>query len=98
MVAMERLDSDGVRELSQRTDKLGVLSVSLNADPSGDPNLQAANIDLKNRFRELQRRIAAETDDSGETGAALERIWPRVAELADPAAAGQPNPVRRPGR
>ncbi|MDQ2628129.1 MAG: hypothetical protein M3Y90_14170 [Actinomycetota bacterium] len=89
MVAMERLDSDGVRELSQRTDKLGVLSVSLNADPSGDPNLQAANIDLKNRFRELQRRIAAETDDSGETGAALERIWPRVAELADPAAAGR---------
>jgi len=86
MAAMERLDSDGVRELSQRTDKLGVLSVSLNADPSGDPNLQAAAIDLKNRFRELQRRVAA---DSGETVAALERIWPRIAELADPAGAGR---------
>ncbi|MEZ0384109.1 hypothetical protein [Mycobacterium sp. pW045] len=89
MVAMERLDSDGIRELSQRTDKLGVLSVSVNADPSGDPNLQAAAIDLKNRFRELQRRVAAESNDSGQTGAALERIWPRIAELADPSGAGR---------
>lgn len=87
MVATERLDFDGVWELSQRTDKLGVLSVSLYADPSRDPNLQAAAIDVKNRFRELQRRVAA--DNGGATGAALERLWPRVAELADPAAPGR---------
>ncbi|BBX24193.1 hypothetical protein MTER_36040 [Mycolicibacter terrae] len=89
MVALERLDSDGVWELFYRTDKLGVLTVSLNADPSGDPNLQAAAIDLKNRFRELQRRIAAESEHSDKTVAALERLWPRVAELADPAAGGR---------
>jgi hypothetical protein len=89
MVAMERLDLDGIWELFQRTDKLGVLSVSLNADPSGDPNLAAAAIDLKNRFRELQRRIAADSDHSDETVAALERLWPRVAELADPGASGR---------
>lgn len=89
MVAMERLDLADVGELFQRTDRLGVLSVSLNADPSGDPNLQAAAIDLKNRFRELQRRFTAQPDHSGETAAALERLWPRIAKLADPVAAGR---------
>lgn len=89
MVALERFDSDGVRELIGRTDQLGVLTVCLNADPSGDPKLQAASIDLKNRFRELQQRVASENEHGGETVAALERLWPRVAQLADPAAGGR---------
>ena len=34
MVAIERLDDDGLLDLSQRTDTLGVLSVYVDADPS----------------------------------------------------------------
>ncbi|MGH3558035.1 MAG: hypothetical protein ACRDTK_11200, partial [Mycobacterium sp.] len=62
MVAIERLDEDGLWELSQRTDTLGLLSVYVHADRRHDANLQAAAIDLRNRFRELQRRIG---EDAG---------------------------------
>ena len=56
MAMVDRLDAISLRELSRRTDTLGVLSVYVNADPQ-DPNLRGAAIDLKNRFTELQRRI-----------------------------------------
>jgi hypothetical protein len=91
MVAIERLDEDDLRDLSQRTDKLGVLSVYVNADPGQDPNLRAAAIDLKNRFRELQRRVAADagSDQSRDVAAALERLWPQIESLASPIAPGR---------
>ena len=91
VVAIERLDDDGLLDLSQRTDRLGVLSVYVNADPRQDPNLQAAAIDLKNRFRELQRRVAedAGSDQSRDAAAALKRLWPQVQSLPSPAASGR---------
>ncbi|MGV0801043.1 hypothetical protein ABQF26_29015, partial [Mycolicibacterium elephantis] len=80
-----------VRELSRQSDDLGVLSVYVNADPSQDPNLLAAGIDLKNRFRELQRR-ASEGDGierGRDVAAALERLWPQVETLVTPAVSGR---------
>ncbi|TCN42458.1 hypothetical protein EV641_12826 [Rhodococcus sp. SMB37] len=86
MVALEQFDEDDLRDLSRRTDRLGVLSVYVNADLVHDPNLQGAAIDLKNRFRELQRRIAdgTESGPSREVADALERLWPRIEPLVSP--------------
>ena len=90
MVAIERLDEDGLKDLAQRTDELGVLSVYVNADFKHDPNLQAAGIDLKNRFRELQRRVTEEAgEQSRPVAAALERLWPEVESLASPMESGR---------
>lgn len=58
MVAIARLTDDDLRELSQRTDPLGVLSVYADTDRRDDPHLQATATDLKNRYRELQRWAA----------------------------------------
>ncbi|WP_326544865.1 VLRF1 family aeRF1-type release factor [Mycolicibacterium sp. ND9-15] len=73
-----------MRELSQRSDALGVLSVYVNADQRHDPNLQATGIDLRNRYRELQRRVSqdADADKRRNVGAALERLWPQIETLA----------------
>lgn len=91
MSAIERLAEDDLWEISQRTDNLGVLSVYLSADPRQDPNLQGAAIDLRNRFRELQRRVAedADSDQRRDVAAALERLWPQIESLASPTASGR---------
>ncbi|MGH3559731.1 MAG: hypothetical protein ACRDTK_19920 [Mycobacterium sp.] len=91
VVAIERLDEDGLWELSQRTDTLGVLAVYVSTDRRQDPNLQAVAIDLRNRFRELQRRVAedAGSDQSRDVAAALERLWPQIEGLASPTASGR---------
>lgn len=91
VVAIERLDDDSLRELSRRTDQLGVLSVYVNTDRRQEPDLQSVAIDLRNRFRELQQRIA---DDAGsgrsrEVRFALERLWPQIERLASPTASGR---------
>jgi hypothetical protein len=91
-VAMvEGLDEDGLWNLSQRTDNLGVLSVYVNADPTQSPNMQGVAIDLKNRFRELQRRIVEDggSHQARDISAALERLFPQVENLADPTAPGR---------
>lgn len=91
MVAIERLDQSGLADLSQRTDKLGVLSVYINADPGQDPNLQAVAIDLRNRFRELQRRVAEDAgfEQRRDVASAMELLWPRLESLASPTASGR---------
>jgi Bacterial archaeo-eukaryotic release factor family 10 len=91
VVAIEQLDQDGLWDLSQRIDELGVLSVYVHADPRHDPNLQAAGIDMRNRFRELQRRVADDpgSGQSRDTAAALERLWPQIESLISPRASGR---------
>ena len=91
MVAIERLDQDGVRDLSLRTDKLGVVSVYVNADPRQDTHRQGLAIDLRNRYRQLQRRVAEDggSERSCEVVAALERCWPQIESLASPTASGR---------
>lgn len=91
MVAIEWLDQDSLWALSRRTDRLGVLSVYVHADPRQDPNLQATAIDLKNRFRELQSRIVGDMGAPGsrEVVAALERLREQVESLTSPAASGR---------
>jgi len=85
VVALERLDADSIRDLSRRTDELGVLSVYVNADPRLDPNLRTTAIDLKNRYRELQRRIGEAGDGrSRKIAGELERIRPDIEHLANP--------------
>lgn len=87
MVAIARLADTDLRELSQRTDPLGVLSVYADTDRGHDPNLQATAIDLKNRFRELQRWAEDNSsEDRRAIAAALERLWPHVADMASPTA------------
>jgi hypothetical protein len=91
MVMIDRLDDIGLRDLSRRTDTLGVLSVYINADPHQDPNLRAAAIDLRNRFAELQRRISQGSggDQSRDIAAQLERLWPQLEILTSPIASGR---------
>ncbi|MFD2353084.1 hypothetical protein ACFSTC_33055 [Nonomuraea ferruginea] len=89
MAAIEELDDKALLELSGRTDAAGVLSVYVNADPGGDRN--AAAIDLKNRYRELRRRVAEEgpAERRREVVAALDRLGPEVEELATPIESGR---------
>jgi hypothetical protein len=91
MVAIEQLDENGLGNLSEQTDSLGVLSVYVHADRRQDPNLQASAIDLRNRFRELQRRIDDDTgsDQNRDVAAALERLWPQIESLASPTASSR---------
>lgn len=91
VVAIEQLDENGLWDLSRRADALGVLSVYVNADRGQDPTLRAAAIDLSNRFRELQRRVAEDPGfgQSRDVAAALERLWPQIEGLATPAASGR---------
>lgn len=91
VVAIERLDQDGVRDLSLRTDKLGVVSVYVNADPRQDTHRHALAIDLRNRFRQLQHRVAEDggSERSRDVAAALERCWPNIESLASPTASGR---------
>src|SRR5690606_21692775 len=84
-VALERLDADSLRDLSRRTDKIGVLSVYVDADPKPDPNLSGVATDLKNRFRELQRRMAEDSSERGrDVTAALVRVWSQMEWMACP--------------
>jgi hypothetical protein len=97
VVAIERLDQDGVRDLSLRTDKLGVVSVYVTADPRHDTHRQALAIDLRNRFRQLQHRVAEDGDSerSRDVTATLERLWRHIESLAGPtrrAEAASPSP------
>src|SRR5690242_6560796 len=91
MLMIDRLDDAAVRELAQRTDTLGVLSVYVSADPHRDPNLRAAAIDLRNRFSELQRRVSREGGDerSREVADQLQRLWPQLEILTSPIASGR---------
>jgi hypothetical protein len=90
MVKIDRLDDVGLRDLSRRTDTLGVLSVYLHADPQ-DSNLRGAAIDLRNRFAELQRRISQDGagDRSRDVALKLQRLWPQVQSLLSPTASGR---------
>ncbi|HET9877254.1 MAG TPA: hypothetical protein VFQ37_16085 [Mycobacterium sp.] len=91
MVAIQRLGDDDLLDLAQRTNKLGVLSVYADTDPRQDLHLQATAIDLRNRFRELQNRVAedADPDNRRAMAAALDRLWPQVEDLTNPTASGR---------
>ena len=91
MTAVEHLDDDALLELARRTDDLGVVSVYANAGPGEDPNLEGRAIDLRNRYRELQRRIAGESfgDRGREVSAGLERLRPQVESLTHPTGSGR---------
>ena len=80
MVAIERLDEDDLRDLSQRTDTLGCCRSTCTPIVGTTRTPQAAAIDLRNRFRELQRRIGkyAGSDQSRDVAAALELLWPHI--------------------
>ncbi|HET6532634.1 MAG TPA: VLRF1 family aeRF1-type release factor [Actinoplanes sp.] len=89
MASIEELDDKALLDLSRRTDALGVVSVYVNADPTGDRNATA--IDLRNRYRELQRRVAEEgrAERRREIAAALDRLGPEVGRLATPSESGR---------
>lgn len=91
MITIERLENTDLRDLSRRTDRLGVLSVYVDADPSQGPTFRGTAIDLKNRFRELQRRVGENSDSAhtSEVACALERLWPHIEDLTSPAASGR---------
>lgn len=91
MVAIETFDAAGLEELFGRTDRLGVLSVYVDANPAHDPQLQAAAIDLRNRRRELERRLDEDpaSDRARQVAAAVQRLWPRLEGLASPTISGR---------
>ncbi len=88
---MQRLGNDDLLDLAQRTDPLGVLSVYVDTDPRRDPNRQGTAIDLRNRFRELQQRLAEDAGvaDRRAVSAAVERLWPQVEGLTNPTSSGR---------
>ncbi|MGE2688878.1 hypothetical protein [Mycolicibacterium pulveris] len=63
-----------------------MLSVYVDADPRTDPNLRAASIDLKNRYRQLQRQVGERSRD---VTTALERLWPQIERLTEPTGSGR---------
>ncbi|MGC5053249.1 VLRF1 family aeRF1-type release factor [Micromonospora sp. DT48] len=89
MASIHELDDKALLDLARRTDTLGVLSVYVNADPAADRN--ATMIDLKNRYRELQRRIAEEgpAERRREMTAALDRLASEVERLTAPTEPGR---------
>lgn len=89
MASIDELDDKALLELSRRTDELGVLSVYVNAEPTGDRS--ATTIDLKNRYRELQRRVAQEWPEERrrEVAAAVDRLGAEVERLAAPVESGR---------
>jgi hypothetical protein len=89
LTTIDQLDAKALLELSRRTDALGVLSVYAHADPTGSPDATA--IDIKNRYRELRRRIMEDTpgDRSRAVTTALERLGPEVERLASPTEPGR---------
>lgn len=88
MSAINTIDTDVLRELLQRSDDMGVLTVYVDCPPIGDPQLEAAAIDLRNRFRELKRRLENDAVRSRFIPE-LERIWPHVAAVMQPPNAGK---------
>ncbi len=89
MALIDQLDDDALLALSRRTDELGVLSVYFDADPSNGADRSAAAIDLKNRLRELERRVDEAQVPGRALTAALDRLQGELESLADP---------REPGR
>ena len=89
MTTIEHLDDEALLDLSRRTTALGVLSVYVNADPVG--SWDATAIDVKNRYRELQRRVREDGPAGRSRGvvAALERLGPEVEHLTSPAEPGR---------
>jgi hypothetical protein len=83
MTAADMFDTDSVVALSRRTDEVGVVSIYVNADPLDSPNLEGSAIDLRNRLRELERRVAdgGPPERARRVAAALDRLAPEVASL-----------------
>lgn len=73
-------------ELSQRTDRVGVLSVYVEAQPGSDPGLRAAATDVKNRLSELQRRLQSEGPQERARSVAegIDRLTPEIEQLTSP--------------
>lgn len=94
MITVDRLDENDLLALVRRTDDLGVVSVYAHADPTEDPALEGLAIDLRNRYRELERRIATESSAASdsrreELTAALDRLRPEAESLTSPHATGR---------
>lgn len=86
MAAIEELDDQAVLDLARRTDPLGVVSVYVDADPR---DREAAAIDIGNRYRELQRRLADSPESDARVSTALERLAPQVQSLTSPLEPGR---------
>lgn len=89
MTALEELDDEALLDLSRRTDPLGVLSVYVNMDPM--ERRDAPAIDIKNRFRELQRNVAEDDarNDKRDVRAALDRLGADLEKLSLPTEPGR---------
>lgn len=89
MATIEELDDEALLKLSRRTDPLGVVSIYVDADPTSSREVMA--IDVKNRYRELRRRVVEDgpTDRGHAVAAALERLEPEAARLTSPTGSGR---------
>ena len=85
----DSLNLEALLELSRRSDPVGVLSVYLDSRPG--ESAQAATIDLKNRFAELERRLESEgpPEQARAVHDAAARLADEIDRLIDP---------ERPGR
>jgi hypothetical protein len=80
-------EPDTIGRLLREAPEGGVLSIYVDGDAGGDPGLQGAAIDLRNRLTELQRNI-----DGREAPAvrdALRRLAPEIERLTSPRTRGR---------
>lgn len=89
MTTVEQMTDETVLDLSRQSDELGVLSIYSDTRPGREPNLEGVAIELKNRYRSLQRQIAEDTSRGKEVSAALDRLRPTVERIADPTRTGR---------
>ena len=91
MTPIEGLDDDALLALSRQTDEVGVVSIYANADPGQGPNLEGVAIDLSNRLRDLERRVADEgpPQRARSVSAGIERLALEVERLTAPGERGR---------
>jgi hypothetical protein len=88
-LATGSVERETLLDLSRRNDPVGVLSIYVDASP-GD-GLRAASIDLKNRFAELERRLASDAapERAHAVHEGIDRLESELKRLTDPEERGR---------
>jgi hypothetical protein len=87
----EDLDTEALRRLVGQRDRLGVLSIYVDARPEDGSGYGAAGIDIRNRLADLDRRLTSDdlTGHANALRSALGGHWADIERLVDPREQGR---------